>query len=127
MSQETAPNAAATRRTPRGLPSVMAGRTLATGFTALLFLIGLTSGLHEDSAEVIALFVMFGLAAVCSLLAWWKAGPGAPAVALAGLALAVFFAAAGGDDRLLLALLFGGPYLLAALLLWFGASRLAGA
>ncbi len=47
------------------------------------------------------------------------------ALALAGIALAVFFAIVGGDDRVLLALIFGGPYLLAALLLWFGASRLA--
>ncbi|KKK71066.1 hypothetical protein LCGC14_2917700, partial [marine sediment metagenome] len=61
----------------------------------------------------------------CVLVAWLNAGLGARALALAGIALAVFFAIIGGDDRVLLALVFGSPYLASALVLWFGASRLA--
>lgn len=99
---------------------------MATAVTALFIAIGLGSSLHEDSAEVIALFVLFGVAVVSVLVAWWNAGRGALALALAGIALAVFFMAVGGDDRAVLALLFGGPYLLSALLLAFGARRLSG-
>jgi len=102
----------------------MAARTLATAMTAFFIVIGLNT-VDETTAEVMALFVLFGVAVVCVLVAWWSAGLGARALALAGIALALFFAIVGGDDRVLLALIFGSPYLLAALLLWFGASRLA--
>jgi Flp pilus assembly protein TadB len=103
----------------------MAARTLASAVTALFIFVGLNSGLHEESVEVITLFVLFGVAVASVLVAWWKMGLGARALALAGIALAVFFAVVGGDDRVMLALIFGGPYLLSALLLWFGAARLA--
>ncbi len=103
----------------------MAARTLATAVTGLFIVMGVITGLNEPAAEVIVLFVLFGGAVACVLLAWLHAGLGARALALAGIALVVFFTVAGGDDRALLALIFGAPYLLAALLLWFGASRLA--
>jgi len=103
----------------------MAARTLATAVTGLFIVIGLITFLDEHAAKVIALLVLFGVAVACVLVAWWQAGLGARALALAGIALVVFFAIVGGDDRVLLALIFGGPYLLSALLLWFGASRLA--
>ncbi len=100
-------------------------RLLATVVTGLFVVIGLITTIDEATAEVIVLFVLFGVAVVCVAVAWWSAAIGARALALAGIALAVFFAIVGGDDRVLLALMFGGPYLLSALLLWFGASRLA--
>lgn len=92
--------------------------------TVLFVVIGL-SAIGEATAEVIALFVLFGVAVVCVLLAWWNAGLGVWALALIGIALAVFFAIVGRDDKALLALIFGGPYLLCAVLLWFGSSLLA--
>ena len=125
MSEDAGRETVAPHRTPRGLPSVVAARVTATAVTVLFIVIGLSTTLDEATAEVIALFVLFGVAVVCVLVAWWSAGLGALALALAGIALAVFFAIVGGDDRVLLALIFGGPYLLSALLLWFGASRLA--
>jgi hypothetical protein len=103
----------------------MAARVLATAVTGLFVVISLIMTLDEAAAEVIALFVLIGVAVVCVLVAWLSARLGSRALALAGIALAVFFAITGGDDRVLLALIFGGPYLLSALLLWFGASRLA--
>ena len=124
MSEDAGQETVAPRRTPRGRPSVVAARTLATAMTAFFIVIGLNT-VDETTAEVMALFVLFGVAVVCVLVAWWSAGLGARALALAGIALALFFAIVGGDDRVLLALIFGSPYLLAALLLWFGASRLA--
>ena len=125
MSEDVTQETVAPRRTPRGRPSVMAARVLATAVTGLFVVIGLNRTLDEATAEVIALFVLIGVAVVCVLVAWLSAGLGSRALALAGIALAVFFAIAGDDDRVLLALIFGGPYLLSALLLWFGASRLA--
>ncbi|TET95622.1 MAG: hypothetical protein E3J29_06560 [Dehalococcoidia bacterium] len=125
MSEDAGQETVPARRTPRGRPSVMAARMLATVVTGLFIVIGLITFLDEATAEVIALFVLIGVAVACVLVAWWQAGLGSRALALAGIALAVFFAIVGGDDRVLLALIFGGPYLLSALLLWFGASRLA--
>ena len=113
------------RRTPRGRPSVVAARLLATAVTAFFIVIGLSTGLDEQTAEVIVLLVLFGVAVACVLVAWRSAGLGTWALALAGIALAVFFVIVGGDNRALLALIFGGPYLLSAVLLWFGASLLA--
>ncbi len=103
----------------------MMARLLATVVTGLFIVIGLSASLDEQAAEIIVLFVLIGVAVVCVLLAWWSVALGARALAIAGIALAVFFAIVGGDDRVPLALMFGGPYLLSALLLWFGASRLA--
>jgi hypothetical protein len=125
MSEDAGQETVAARRTPRGRPSVMAARALATAVTGLFIVIGLITFLDEHAAKVIALLVLFGVAVACVLVAWWQAGLGARALALAGIALVVFFAIVGGDDRVLLALIFGGPYLLSAVLLWFGASRLA--
>ena len=125
MSADVTQETVAPRRTPRGRPSVIAARVLATAVTGLFVVIGLITTLDEAAAEVIALFVLFSVAVACVLVAWLSARLGTRALALAGIALAVFFAIVGGDDRVLLALIFGGPYLLAALLLWFGASRLA--
>jgi hypothetical protein len=98
---------------------------MATAVTGLFVVIGVNSNLDEATAEVVALFVLIGVAVFCVIVAWLSAGLGSRALTLAGIALAVFFAVVGGDDRVLLALVFGGPYLLSALLLWFGASRLA--
>ncbi len=125
MSEDAGQETAAARRIPRGLPSVMAARALATAVTGLFIVIGLITFLDEHAAKVIAVLALFGVAVACVLIAWWRAALGARALALVGIALVVFFAIVGGDDRVLLALLFGGPYLLSALLLWFGASRLA--
>jgi len=125
MSDDAGHETVAPRRTPRGRPSVMAARVLATAVTVLFLVIGLSTGLDERAAEVIVLFVLFGVAVTCVLVAWWNAGIGVWALALAGIALAVFFAIVGGDDKALLALIFGSPYLLCAVLLWFGASLLA--
>ena len=98
---------------------------LATAVTGLFIVIGLIAFLDEPAVKVIALLILLGVAVACVLVAWRHAGLGALALALVGVALAVFFAIVGGDDRVLLALIFGGPYLLSAFLLWFGASRLA--
>jgi len=125
MNDDVSRDTGARRRTPRGVSSVKTGQLLATAFTALFILIGLSSGLDEDSAEVVTLFVLFGLAVACVLVAWWRPAIGALSLALAGVALAVFFAVVGAHDRVLLALIFGGPYLLCALLLWYGMSRLS--
>jgi hypothetical protein len=125
MNDDVTRDTGATRRTPRGASSVKTGQLLATAFTALFILRGLTSGLDEGSTEIVTLFVLFGYAVACVLVAWWRPAIGALSLAIAGVALTVFFAGAGGDDRVLLALIFGGPYLLSALLLWFGSARLA--
>ena len=110
---------------PRGRPSIVAARLLATAVTAFFIVFGLITGPDEQTAEVIVLFVLFGVAVTCVLAAWWSTGLGTWALALAGIALAVFFVIVGGDNRALLALIFGGPYLLSAVLLWFGAALLA--
>jgi hypothetical protein len=125
MSEDAGQETVAARRIPRGLPSVVVARTLATAVTGLFIVIGLITFLDEHAAKVIPLLALIGVAVACVLIAWWQAALGARALALAGVALVVFFAIVGGDDRVLLALIFGGPYLLSALLLWFGASRLA--
>lgn len=127
MNDDVSRDTGAPRRTPRGVSSVKTGQLLATAFTALFILIGIgvTSGPDEDSAEVVTLFVLFGYAVACVLVAWWRPAIGALSLAVAGVALAVFFAGVGGDDRVLLALIFGGPYLLSAILLWYGMSRLS--
>lgn len=125
MSEDVRNETVAARRIPRGRPSVMAARMLATAVTGLFIITGLIAFLDEPAAKVTALLVLFGVAVACVLVAWWHAGLGALALALAGIALAVFFAVVGGDERALLATIFGGPYLLSAVLLWFGASRLA--
>jgi hypothetical protein len=125
MSEDARNETVAARRMPRGRPSVMAARMLATAVTGLFIVIGLIAFLDEPAAKVIALLVLLGVAVACVLAAWWHTGLGAPALALAGIALAVFFAVVGDDERVLLALIFGAPYLLSAFLLWFGASRLA--
>ncbi len=125
MSEQAREETSGSPRSVRGLPSVMAARILATAMTALFIYMGMSASLDESSAEVIALFLLFGLAAASVLVAWWKAAPGVGMLALAGIALAVFFAVVGGDNRVLLALVFGGPYLLSALVLWFGLSRRA--
>jgi FtsH-binding integral membrane protein len=125
MSEDSTQETAAPGRIPRGRPSVIAARVMATAVTVLFVVIGLSTGLDERAAEVIVLFGLIGVAVVCVLVAWVSAALGARALLLAGIALAVFFAIVGGDDKVLLALIFGGPYLLSALLLWFGALRLA--
>jgi hypothetical protein len=127
MSEDVRNETVAARRPLRGRPSIMAARVLATAVTGLFIVIGLITFLDEHAAKVIALLALLGVTVACVLVAWWQAELGARALALAGIVLAVFFAIIGGDDRLLLALIFGVPYLLAALLLWFGASRLASA
>jgi hypothetical protein len=125
MSEDAGNEPVAARRIPRGRPSVMAARMLATAATGLFIVIGLIAFLDEPAAKLTALLVLLGVAVACVLVAWWQAGLGARVLGLAGIALAVFFAVVGGDERALLALIFGGPYLLSAVLLWFGASRLA--
>lgn len=125
MSEDVRNETVAARRIPRGQPSVMAARMLATAVTGLFIIIGLIAFLDEPAAKLTTLLILLGAAVACVLVAWWQAGLGARVLALAGIALAVFFAVVGGDDRVLLALIFGGPYLLSAFLLWFGASRLA--
>jgi hypothetical protein len=124
VSETAGDETVAGRRIPRGRPSIAVARLLATAVTGLFIFIGLNT-IDQATAEMIALFVLFGVAVLCTLVAWWRAVIGSRALALAGIALAVFFAIVGGDDKVLLALIFGGPYLLCALLLWFGASRLA--
>ena len=125
MSDDGGHGTVAGRRTPRGRPSIVAAPLLATAVTVFFIVFGLITGPDEQTAEVIVLFVLFGVAVACVLVAWWSAGLGTWALALAGIALAVFFVIVGGDNRALLALIFGGPYLLSAVLLWFGASLLA--
>src|SRR3972149_9954246 len=110
MNDDVSRDTGARRRTPRGVSSVKTGQLLATAFTALFILRGLTSGLDEDSAEVVTLFVLFGYAVACVLVAWWRPAIGALSVAVAGVALAVFFASVGGGGRGVVApLLRGGP------------------
>lgn len=125
MREGAGPEAVAGRRIPRGRPSIVAARLLATAMTGLFIVIGLATTVDEAAGEVIALLVLLGVAMVCVLVAWLSTRVGAGALALAGIALAAFFVIVGGDDKVLLALVFGGPYLLSALLLWFGALRLA--
>ncbi|MEE8347376.1 MAG: hypothetical protein V3S20_08520, partial [Dehalococcoidia bacterium] len=90
MSDDVTRDSVGPRRTPRGVPSVKAAQMLATVITALFVLVGLTSGLHKGSAEVITLFVLIGVAVACVTVAWWRAAIGALSLTLAGVAMATF-------------------------------------
>jgi hypothetical protein len=115
----------AKRRWRRGRPSILAGRLVPTGFTLFLIAFAAPVGLNDGNTEFGLLLALLAVAALAVTIAWWNAVQGAMALAVTGLGLAIFGAAVVTEDHLLVALLLGGPYLLSAMLLWFGAFRLA--
>ena len=108
--------------------SVLAGRLLATGFTAffLLFAIGeaATEGLGL-SAEGIGVATVFGLAALSVILAWRDAALGALALAAVGLAIAVLVAVTADTNQVRAMAIMSAPYFFSSILIWFGLWRLA--
>lgn len=107
----------------RGRPSILAGRAIATGFTALFLAIIVSGG--PAGAEGTAFVIMLALVAAAVAIAWWEAGLGVLALTGGGLALAVLGAIIADRNQVPVALLLGGPYLVAAGLMWFGLARLS--
>ena len=107
---------------------ILAGRALATAFTAfiLLFAIGeaATEGLGL-SAEGIGVATVFGLAALSVILAWRDAALGAAAFAAAGLAFAILVAVTAEANHVRAMAIMSAPYFFSSILIWFGLWRLA--
>ena len=114
----------------RGRWPILAGRALATAFTAfiLLFAIGETAseGLGL-SAEGIGVATVFGLAALSVILAWRDAALGAAAFAAAGLAFAILVAVTAEANQVRAMAIMSSPYFISSILVWFGVRRAAGA
>ena len=108
----------------------MAGRLLATGFTAfiLLFAIGeaATEGLGL-SAEGIGVATVFGLAALSVILAWRDPALGALALAAVGLAITILVAVTAEANQVRAMALMSSPYFLSSVLIWLGLRRRAAA
>ncbi|HLB27485.1 MAG TPA: hypothetical protein VJN32_07520 [Dehalococcoidia bacterium] len=113
-----------------GRPFILAGRLLATGFTAfiLLFAIGeaATEGLGL-SAEGIGVATVFGLAALSVILAWRDPALGALALAAVGLAITILVAVTAEANQVRAMALMSSPYFLSSVLIWLGLRRRAAA
>ena len=107
---------------------ILAGRLLATAFTAfiLLFAIGeaATEGLGL-SAEGIGVATVFGLAALSVILAWRDAALGALALAAVGFAITILVAATSEANQVRAMAIMSSPYFISSILVWFGVRRLA--
>jgi hypothetical protein len=112
-----------------GRPLILAGRLLASGFTAifLLFAVGeaATEGLGL-SAEGIGVATVFGLAALSVILAWRDAALGVLALAAAGLAIAILVAVTAEANHVRAMAIMSSPYFLSSVLVWSGLRRRAG-
>jgi len=109
---------------------ILAGRLLATAFTAfiLLFAIGeaATEGLGL-SAEGIGVATVFGLAALSVILAWRDAALGVLALAAVGLAITILVAVTAEANQVRAMAIMSSPYFISSILVWFGVRRAAGA
>ena len=107
---------------------ILAGRLLATAFTAfiLLFAIGeaATEGLGL-SAEGIGVATVFGLAALSVILAWRDPALGALALAAVGLAITILVAVTAEANHVHAMAIMSAPYFFSSILIWFGLWRLA--
>jgi len=114
----------------RGRWPILAGRALATAFTAfiLLFAIGeaATEGLGL-SAEGIGVATVFGLAALSVILAWRDPALGALALAAVGLAITILVAVTAEANQVRAMALMSSPYFLSSVLIWLGLRRRAAA
>ena len=114
----------------RGRWPILAGRALATAFTAfiLLFAIGETAseGLGL-SAEGIGVATVFGLAALSVILAWRDAALGALALAAVGFAITILVAATSEANQVRAMAIMSSPYFISSILVWFGVRRAASA
>ena len=114
----------------RGRWPILAGRALATAFTAfiLLFAIGeaATEGLGL-SAEGIGVATVFGLAALSVILAWRDAALGALALAAVGFAITILVAATSEANQVRAMAIMSAPYFFSSILVWFGVRRAASA
>ncbi|MDP2675071.1 MAG: hypothetical protein Q8Q00_09230 [Dehalococcoidia bacterium] len=112
----------------RGRLPILAGRLLATAFTAfiLLFAIGeaATEGLGL-SAEGIGVATVFGLAALSVILAWRDAALGVLALAAVGLAITILVAVTAEANQVRAMAIMSSPYFISSILVWFGVRRLA--
>ena len=113
-----------------GRPFILAGRLVASAFTAfiLLFAVGeaATEGLGL-SAEGIGVATVFGLAALSVILAWRDAALGALALAAVGLAITILVAVTAEANQVRAMALMSSPYFLSSVLIWLGLRRRAAA
>ena len=107
---------------------ILAGRLLATAFTAfiLLFAVGeaATEGLGL-SAEGIGVASVSGLAALSVILAWRDAALGALSLAAVGLAITILVAVTTEVNQARAMAIMSVPYFFSSILVWFGVRRLA--
>ena len=107
---------------------VLAGRLLATAFTAFILLVAIGEAATEGlglSAEGIGVATVFGLAALAVVLAWWRTAFGPPALAAEGLAIAILVAVTAEANQARAMATMSAPFFLSSALIRFGLWRLA--
>ena len=112
-----------------GRPLILAGRLLASGFTAifLLFAVGetATEGLSL-AAEAIGITIVLGLAVLAVVIAWRDPPLGPYALAAVGLAIAILVAVTSEANHVRAMAIMSSPYFLSSVLVWSGLRRRAG-
>ena len=109
---------------------ILAGRLLATAFTAFILLFAIGEAAAEGlglSAEGIGVATVFGLAALFVILAWRDAALGALALAAVGFAITILVAATSEANQVRAMAIMSSPYFISSILVWFGVRRLANA
>jgi len=111
-----------------GRPLILAGRLLATVFTALilpLFIVALVPAEGASlSAEDVGVALVLALAVLAVIIAWWDPSLGAYALATAGLAFVFLVAVIADSNQITAMAVLSWPYFLSSLLIWFGLWRL---
>jgi len=108
---------------------ILAGRALATAFTAFFLLFAIGEAATEGpglSAEGIGVALVAALAALAVVIAWRDAALGAAAFAAVGLAFAILVAVTAEANQVRAMAIMSSPYFISSILVWFGVRGAAG-